>query len=149
MTKYNIYFFVGAYGPFTVEGNIVVNGIVASCYAGYDQNLAHFALTPLGWFPEKVNRLFGNDISNPEVCSFRSNFTERQVLWSFSSVDFHTLTLQLPIQTPNSVVPELQVFVSSLQISAKRAHPSICQHCSRLRKLAFALWVDLLLNIIH
>ena len=42
------------------------------------------------------------------VCSFRSNFTERQVLWSFSSVDFHTLTLQLPIQTQNCVVPELK-----------------------------------------
>ena len=31
------------------------------------------------------------------VCSFRSNFSERQVLWSLCSVDFHTLTLQLPI----------------------------------------------------
>ena len=44
-------------------------------------------------------------------------------MWSFSSVDFHTLTLQLPIQTPNSVAPELQAFVSSLAISAKQAHP--------------------------
>ena len=44
-------------------------------------------------------------------------------MWSLSSVDFHTLTLQLPIQTPNSVAPELQAFVSSLAISAKRAHP--------------------------
>ena len=59
----------------------------------------------------------------PGVCSFGSNFTERQILWSLSSVDFHTLTLQLPIQIQNSVVPELHVFVSSLQISAKRAHP--------------------------
>ena len=46
-------------------------------------------------------------------------------MWSLCSVDFHTLTLQLPIQTPHSVAPELQVFVSSLNISAKRAHPSI------------------------
>ena len=36
------------------------------------------------------------------------------MLWILSSVDFHTLTLQLPIQTQNSVAPELQVFVSSL-----------------------------------
>ena len=57
------------------------------------------------------------------VCSFCWNFTERQILWSLCSVDFHTLTLQLPIQTPHSVAPELQVFVSSLKISAKRAHP--------------------------
>ena len=45
---------------------------------------------------------------------------EFRILCSLSSVDFHTLTLQLPIQTQNSVVPELQV---SLEISAKQAHP--------------------------
>ena len=50
-------------------------------------------------------------------------YFEFHIWWSLSSVDFHTLTLQLPIQTPNSVAPELQVFVSSLAISAKRAHP--------------------------
>ena len=33
-------------------------------------------------------------------------------------MDFRTLTLQLPIQTQNSLAPELQVFVL-----AKRAHP--------------------------
>ena len=57
------------------------------------------------------------------LCSFCWNFTERQILWSLCSVDFHTLTLQLPIQTPHSVAPELQVFVSSLKFSVKRAHP--------------------------
>ena len=30
-------------------------------------------------------------------------------MWSLCSVDFHTLTLQLPIQTLHSVAPELQV----------------------------------------
>ena len=59
----------------------------------------------------------------PGVCSFCWNFSERQILWSLCSVDFHTFTLQLPIQTPHSVAPELHVFVSSLKISAKRAHP--------------------------
>ena len=49
------------------------------------------------------------------MCSFCWNFTERQILWSLCSVDFHTLTLQLPIQTPHSVAPKLQVFVSSLE----------------------------------
>ena len=52
-------------------------------------------------------------------------YFEFHILWSLSSVYFHTLTLQLPIQTPNSVAPELQAFVSSLAISAKRAHPSV------------------------
>ena len=46
---------------------------------------------------------------------FVQNFSERQILWSLCSVDFHTFTLQLPIQTSLSVAPELQVFVSSLE----------------------------------
>ena len=46
---------------------------------------------------------------------FFKNLSERQILWSLCSVDFHTLTLQLPIQTLQSVAPELQVFVSSLE----------------------------------
>ena len=53
----------------------------------------------------------------------KQNFSERQILWSLCSVDFHIFALQLPIQTPHSIAPELQVFVSSLKISAKRAHP--------------------------
>ena len=46
---------------------------------------------------------------------FVQNFSERQILWSLCSVDFHTLTLQLPIQTLHSVASEIQVFVSSLE----------------------------------
>ena len=38
-------------------------------------------------------------------------YFEFQILWSLSSVDFHTLTLQLPIQTQKSMASELQVFV--------------------------------------
>ena len=57
------------------------------------------------------------------MCSFRSNLTERQILWSFCLVDFYTLTLQLPIQTANSVAPELQVFVSSLEFQQNEHTP--------------------------
>ena len=58
---------------------------------------------------------------------FTQNFSERQILWSLCSVDFHTLTLQLPIQTPHSVAPELQVSVSSLE------------NCPNLRKTSTPL----------
>ena len=50
-------------------------------------------------------------------------YFEFQILWNLSLVDFHTLTLQLPIQTENYVAPERQVFVNSLEISKNRAHP--------------------------
>ena len=58
---------------------------------------------------------------------FMQNFSERQILWSLCSVDFHSLTLQLPIQTPHFVAPELQVFVSSLE------------NCPNLRKTSTPL----------
>ena len=60
------------------------------------------------------------------------NFSERQILWSLWSVDFHTLTLQLPIQTLHSVAPELQVFVSSLENCPNFSKTSIPQGDRRI-----------------
>ena len=59
-----------------------------------------------------VSVIFGGIARFPE---FVHNFNERQILWSLCSVDFHTFTLQWPIQTLHSAAPELQVFVSSLE----------------------------------
>ena len=44
---------------------------------------------------------------------FLQNFSECQILWSLCSVVFHALQLKLPIQTPLSVMPKLQVCVLS------------------------------------
>ena len=63
---------------------------------------------------------------------FRQNFSERQVLCSLCSVDFHTLTLQLPIPTLHSVAPELRVFVSSLENCANFRKTSAPQCFLRL-----------------
>ena len=46
---------------------------------------------------------------------FVQNFSERQMLCSFCSVDFHTFRSQLPIQTLHSMAPELKDFVSLLE----------------------------------
>ena len=59
----------------------------------------------------------------PGVCSFCWNFSERQIFWSLCSVDFHTLTLQLPIQTPHSVAPELPSFCEFTQNFSKTSTP--------------------------
>ena len=50
----------------TMEGNIVVNGVLASCYAHYDHDVAHFALTPVYWFPGIVEALLNADNTTPE-----------------------------------------------------------------------------------
>ena len=53
--------FLGAYVPLTDEGNIVVGGILASCYASSDHDLAHFAMRPMKWFPQLIEFIFGSD----------------------------------------------------------------------------------------
>ena len=52
---------LGAYVPLTDEGNIVVDGILASCYASFDHDLAHFAMTPIKWFPGLMEWIFGDN----------------------------------------------------------------------------------------
>ena len=49
----------GAYVPLTTEGNIIVDDILASCYASANHELAHFAMTPIIWFPETLKWIFG------------------------------------------------------------------------------------------
>ena len=45
----------------TTEGNIVVNGILASCYPSVDHDLSHISMTPLRWFPGIVHWVFGEN----------------------------------------------------------------------------------------
>ena len=49
-----------------MEGNIVVDGVLASCYAFCDHNLAHFVMTPMQLFPKMIGWIIGgnNEISN-------------------------------------------------------------------------------------
>ena len=44
-----------------MEGKIVVDGILASCYASVNHDLAHLAMAPIKWFPGTVQWVFGED----------------------------------------------------------------------------------------
>ena len=52
--------FLGAYVPLTMEGNIVVEGVLASCYADFHHDLAHLGLIPVQMFPVITECLFGD-----------------------------------------------------------------------------------------
>ena len=45
-----------------MEGNIVVDGELASCYPSSDHDLAHIGMTPMRWFPEIIEWIYGGDI---------------------------------------------------------------------------------------
>ena len=44
-----------------MDGNIVVDGVLASCYASTDHDLAHLGMTPMHWFPDIVESMFSQD----------------------------------------------------------------------------------------
>ena len=48
-----------------MDGNIVVDGVLASCYASTDHDVAHFAMAPMRWFPEMTEWIFGDDKFGP------------------------------------------------------------------------------------
>ena len=58
LTNFTI-LFSGAFVPLTLEGNMVVNGVLASCYPSNDHDLAHFGMTPIRLFPNIIECIFG------------------------------------------------------------------------------------------
>ena len=51
----------GAFTPVTMDGNIIVDGVLASCYATVDHDFGHIAMGPLRWFPGTMGWIFGED----------------------------------------------------------------------------------------
>ena len=49
----------------TLDGNIVIDEILASCYAFPDHNLAHLGMTPMRWYPEVIKSIFGVENGSP------------------------------------------------------------------------------------
>ena len=60
----------------TKEGNIIVDGVLASCYGSYDHDMAHFLMTPFGWFPYAITSIFGDDNGSPVYVNMARNLGE-------------------------------------------------------------------------
>ena len=58
-------------------GNIVIEGVVSSCYALYNYDVAHIALTPIRLLPRFTEWVFGNDMGGQtfvEIAKYLGNF---------------------------------------------------------------------------
>ena len=44
-----------------MEGKVVVDGLLVSCYADFARDVGHFTMTPMQWFPEIIQWFFGVD----------------------------------------------------------------------------------------
>ena len=64
----------GAFVPLTEDGNIVVDGVLASCYASFDHDLAHFSMIPIQWYPDMIEWIFGINNGSPEYVNIAKGF---------------------------------------------------------------------------
>ena len=53
--------FLGAYTPLTMDGDIIVDRVLASCYAFGNHDLAHIGVALLRWFPRMIALIFDED----------------------------------------------------------------------------------------
>ena len=60
---------LGAYAPLTKDGNILVDGVLASSYAGVDHDLSHLTMIPMQWYPEIIEQIFLDEIGFPVILS--------------------------------------------------------------------------------
>ena len=44
-----------------MEGSIVVDGVLASCYAIVDHDIAQIVMKPIQWYPDVVELVFGDE----------------------------------------------------------------------------------------
>ena len=69
----NHFLFLGAYIPLIMEGSIIVNGILVSCYSSSDHDLAHFSMLPIQLFPQIMMWIFGKSNESPGYVDILDN----------------------------------------------------------------------------
>ena len=58
--KQPILLILGAYVPLTTQGNIVVDGVLSSCYPSVPHDLAHIVMLLMTWFPKLIEWIIGD-----------------------------------------------------------------------------------------
>ena len=53
--------FPGAYVPLILEGKLIVDRVLASCYGSFDHDLAHAVMLPVRFLPRTISEIFGDE----------------------------------------------------------------------------------------
>ena len=69
-------YILGAYTPLTKEGNILVDDVLASCYASTHHDLAHIGMTPMRIFPSIMEWTFGQDDGSSVYIKLNEEFAK-------------------------------------------------------------------------
>ena len=66
----------GFYAPLIMDGKILVDGVLVSTYGSFDHDLAHIAVSPMQWFPQIVDWIFGEDNGDSVYIKIDESFGE-------------------------------------------------------------------------
>ena len=73
---------IGYFSPLTLHGNIIVNDILASCYAYRDHSLQHLAFAPFRWYYTAKEALFSEKMMHDVGIQLHENIlTGTQLHW--------------------------------------------------------------------
>ena len=79
--------FIGAFVPLTAHGKIIVDGVLVSCYADINHDMAHLTMIPIQSFPIAIEWIFGEDIGySIYVSTWRKlgmMFLPNENVWSY------------------------------------------------------------------
>ena len=66
-----------------MEGNIVVDNILASCYASFDHNLAHAAMLPVRKFSVMTEWIFGEENESSVFVNILKGFSRKMLPYCY------------------------------------------------------------------
>ena len=64
-----------------MEGTIVVDGILTSCYASVDHDIAHIGMSPLRWFPGIMRWIFGAENERSPFVTMAKDLKKQMALF--------------------------------------------------------------------
>ena len=67
-------FLLGTFVPLTMEGTIMVDGVLTSCYASIDHTLGHIVMAPMRWFPKIMDWMFVEDSGFSSYANIAEDF---------------------------------------------------------------------------